>query len=105
MRKLSWLVPVALVLVFSGCAKDARIKRAASLSNTKMKVEAAEYWAATTPEKKLEIADHHFRTMPKFTQVVDDYMHGREPSGPTPDEVKAEVKRRKTKAELIRVNE
>ena len=86
MKKL--LMLTVLLIVLPGCTKDARIKRAAALTNTKMQVEAAEYEAAATLEKKKEIADHHFKTMPKFTQVIDDYLQGRKPQEPTLDEVK-----------------
>lgn len=78
-----------LSLLFTlGCV-DARIKRAASLANTKTQVEAREFESATTPEEKLKIADRHFKTLPKFTQILDDYVNGRKPVDPEPKEIKA----------------
>lgn len=83
-----FFVVVALLFLLGGCAKDVRIQRASSLVNVKMTTEAAEYKAAKTPEEKLKVADRHFETMPKFTQLLDDYMHSREPQGPVPAELK-----------------
>ena len=105
MKRMLLVLP--LLLLLPACTKDARAKRAASLANVKMQTEAAEYKAAESWEVKKKIADHHFKTMPKFTQVVDDYMHGREPQGPTPEEVKADVKKRilEVKAEVLRDRE
>jgi len=91
MKRTLWLAPL-LLLVLAGCSKDARIKRAASMLNVKTQTEAQEYEAAESAERKLEIADHHFKTVPKFTQIIDDYLHGREPKGPLPAEVKASLR-------------
>ena len=83
------LVTGLLILVIGGCEADARIKRQTSLVNTKTQVAASEYQQADTPVKKLVVADEYFRTAPKMTQVLEDYMFGREPapdtSAPAPD--------------------
>lgn len=74
-----------LVVLLAGCEKDARIKRQSSLLNVKTQVTAKEFNEAPTPEKKVEIAKEFFDTAPKMTQVLDDYMAGREPApAPTP---------------------
>jgi hypothetical protein len=77
---MRYLLITVLLVSFSGCETDARIKRQASLLNVKTQVTAEEYRKADTPAKKLEIADEFFRTAPKMTQVLDDYMSGREPA-------------------------
>lgn len=80
-RLVEFLVIAVIILVScSGCI-DSRIKRAASLVNTKTQVESAEFQAAKTPEEKMKIAETHFKTMPSLTQVLDDYMQGRKPQG------------------------
>jgi len=84
-RKLR-LILFLLFPLLVGCV-DARIKRAASLANTKTQVEAKEFEVAKTPEEKLAIAKRHFDTLPKFTQVLDDYVNGRKPVGPVPEGV------------------
>jgi hypothetical protein len=76
---------ITLLVLMTGCPKDERIKRQSSLLNTKTQVTAKEYEEAPTPEKKVEIATEFFKTAPKMTQVLDDYMFGREPAPvPTP---------------------
>ena len=75
-----------LVVALTGCPKDARIKRAASMSNVKTRVATKEFNEAATKDEKIKIAEEYFRNAWKFTQVIDDYLHGREPM-----EVKAEV--------------
>lgn len=84
-RKLR-LILFLLFPLLVGCV-DARIRRAASLTNTKTQVEAKEFEAAKTDAEKLAIAKKHFDTLPKFTQVLDDYVNGRKPVSPAPDEV------------------
>lgn len=76
---------LTLLVLMTGCPKDARIKRQTSLVNVKTQVTAKEFKEAPTPEKKVEIATEFFDTAPKMTQVLDDYMSGREPApAPTP---------------------
>lgn len=78
-RLVELLVIAVIILVScSGCI-DSRIKRAASLVNTKTTVEAKEFENAKTSEEKLKIAENHFKTLPALTQVLDDYMQGRKP--------------------------
>ena len=78
-----FLLVSVLLICCAGCEQDARIKRQASLLNTKTQVVADEYQKADTPAKKQEIADEYFRTTPKMTQVLEDYMFGREPKPDT----------------------
>lgn len=89
---MRYLLLAILMVSFTGCQIDGRTKRQASLLNTKVQVTADEYKKAETPAKKVEIADEFFRTAPKMTQVLEDYMFGREPAPdttvpptPTPD--------------------
>lgn len=83
MRKFMVVILFALVTCV-GCSKDARIKRQVSLLNVKTQVAAAEYKEAKTPEAKDKVATEYFNTAPKMTQVVEDYMFGREPQEPKP---------------------
>jgi len=86
---MRFLAIVTVLVLLTGCPKDDRIKRQASLLNVKTQVTAKEYKEAPTPEKKVEIATEFFNTAPKMTQVLDDYMFGREPAPaptPTPNE-------------------
>jgi hypothetical protein len=76
---------ITLLVLLTGCPKDERIKRQSSLLNVKTQVTAKEFNDAPTPEKKVEVAKEYFDTAPKMTQVLDDYMAGREPApAPTP---------------------
>jgi hypothetical protein len=74
----SWLIVVIILVIGSGCI-DSRIKRAASLVNTKTTIESKEFSDAKTTEEKLRIAENHFKTLPPLTQVLDDYMQGKKP--------------------------
>lgn len=81
---MRYLMVFALVLVCcTSCEQDSRIKRQAALVNTKTQVTADEFNKADTPEKKVSIATEFFRTAPRMTQVLDDYMCGREPAPDT----------------------
>lgn len=71
---------IALLVLVTGCGHDSREQSATNLSNVKTQVAAKEYQAATTPAAKDAIATEYFATEPKFTQVIDDYAHGRPPS-------------------------
>jgi hypothetical protein len=86
--KIKFLLLSFLLLGLAGCV-DGRIKQAASLSNVKAQVTAKEYKAAKTPEEKLKIAEEYFNTAPRLTQVVEDYLYGRNvPAAPVKSEVK-----------------
>jgi hypothetical protein len=87
------------VTMMSGCEKDARIKREASYVNTVTQVAAKEFKAAPTPTEKAKVAEAFFRRIPKHTQNLEDYLHGKKPSGPSPEEVKKE----REKAEAVDV--
>lgn len=76
MRITLW---VTLLLVLSGCT-DARTKSATALLNAKTQTAAIEYSSAATPEAKDAVAKDYFKSAPAFTQVIDDYAHGRQPS-------------------------
>jgi hypothetical protein len=78
------LAVLSLCLLLTGCPADARIKRQSSLLDVKTKVAAEEFKAAATPEAKIKVAETWFETAPKMTQVLDDYLHGRKPTGPKP---------------------
>lgn len=79
MKTLKMLLPLVLLFLLPACV-DGRIKEASSLVNTKTVVTAKEYKAAKTPEEKVKIADEYFDTAPRLTQVLEDYMYGREPA-------------------------
>jgi hypothetical protein len=96
LRGVCCLVLLPLACTVGGCGKDARIKRQASYVNTVTQVTAREFNAADTLEEKWRIADTFFKRMPKHTQNLEDYLHGREPSGPSPEEV-----RKRAKAEAV----
>lgn len=85
MRKLFFVALLALVM--TGCIDD-RIKRQGSLLNVKTQVAAKEYKAADTPDNKNAVADEYFRTAPAMTQVMDDYLQGKDPQKPQVDPVK-----------------
>lgn len=71
---------IAVVLVaLSGCT-DSRTKSATALLNAKTQTAATEYSTATSPEAKDAVAKDFFKTAPAYTQVIDDYTHGRQPS-------------------------
>jgi PBP1b-binding outer membrane lipoprotein LpoB len=84
MKKLALVALLALIL--TGCIDD-RIKRQSSLLNVKTQVAAKEYKAADTPDKKVAVADEYFRTAPAMTQIMDDYMQGKDPQKPQVDPV------------------
>ena len=80
MKKVRILLVVVGVLVLTGCPKDDRIRRLASLHNVKTHTAAKELKAATTDQQKVEIAEEYFRKAPEETQLIEDYMFGREPT-------------------------
>ena len=85
MKRIGWLVVAALALTVStGCGKDARARRAASLNRVQLQTAKKEFEAAPTPVKKNEVAKEYFDTAEPLVGVVDDYMQGRKPSGPKP---------------------
>jgi hypothetical protein len=79
-----------------GCDKDARARRQASYVNTATQVAAKEFNEAPTAAEKVQVAATYFRRMPKHTQNLEDYLHGRKPSGPSPEEVKKDRERAET---------
>jgi len=85
MQKFALVVLLALAL--AGCSIDDRVKRQGSLLNIKTSVAAKEYKAADTPEKKVVVADEYFRSAPAMTQVLDDYLQGKDPQKPQVDPV------------------
>jgi hypothetical protein len=99
MKRTCLVFALLLSAALCGCDKDDRIRRQASYVNTVTQVTANEFRNASTIEKKVIIADAYFRRMPKHTQNLEDYMLGKEPSGPSPEE----VKKRREKAEAIDV--
>lgn len=79
------IIRVSMVVLFAfsfGCV-DGRTKRAASLLNVKTQVATKEYVAAGTVEDKVKVADEYFGNAADFTQVLDDYLHGRKPADAT----------------------
>lgn len=86
------VLAVVLVLSLAGCL-DSRIKRASSLVNVKTQVEAKEFNEAKTDAEKLQIAKRHFETLPPYTQVLDDYMHGRDVAPTAEEQAKAAIEK------------
>ncbi len=82
MKHYRLLLALPCLLLLTGCPKDDRAKRAASLNRVQVETAKKEYEAAPTPEKKDEVAKEYFETAPALIGVVDDYMQGRKPSGP-----------------------
>jgi len=87
--KKGLLILFALVLttILYGCV-DARMRRAASLVNVKTQTDATEFSTVKTDAEKIVVAKRHFESLPKFTQVLDDYCHGKQPTGPIPEPAK-----------------
>ena len=88
MRKILLLLAV---VTLTGCT-DSRVKRQASYVNTVTKVAKREFEAAPTNDKKAGVAEKFFKRIPKHTQLLDDYMHGRKPSTPSPKALKQATK-------------
>jgi len=78
------LLPVLFVLLGTVGCTDVRIKRQASLLNVETKTAAVELENAKTDAEKVKVAKQFFKVAVPQTQVLEDYMFGREPSGPAP---------------------
>jgi hypothetical protein len=87
---MKYMVLILLVALY-GCA-DSRIKSEANLLNVKTQTASKEYVTAATPQDKDAIASEYFRTAPKMTQLISDYMRGVPPTpAPLPIPVPAPV--------------
>lgn len=84
-----------LSLVFTAGCVDSRMKRQASYVNTVTVVAEKEFKAAATDKEKAGVAAKYFERMPKHTQLLEDYLHGREPSTPSPEELEKKAKAEK----------
>ncbi len=85
MRQNILLLCLFLCLILTGCTKDARAKRATSLLNVKTQVAKAEFEQAKTDVEKVAVAKQWFDTAPRYTQAVDDYMQGKQPTNDIPE--------------------
>ncbi len=75
---------LCFVLMLTGCAKDDRVKRAASLSTVKAEQAKADMAAAATDTEKVKIASDFLDSEIPLLQGVEDYLFERNPSTTTP---------------------
>ncbi len=82
---MRYVVITIVLMMLAGCT-DKRLQSATNLSNVKTQTAAKEYKDAPDAPSKDAIATEYFKTEPQFTQVIDDYAHGRPPSTVLPTE-------------------
>lgn len=78
MRKIYMSVLLIILLSFTGCEKDDRAKRAASLLNVKTQVAAKEFKAAKDDAERFRVIGEYFQNAGDLTQALEDYMFSRE---------------------------
>jgi len=78
MKRWLWLG----VLLLAGCGStetDPRVREGVGLLHHKTRKAANRFWMTDDPDRKIQIADEHFKKTLKFIEAFDAYLNDRKP--------------------------